>query len=91
MINMRYVIWNNLFLSGQCSHKGAAEAAFVCDASLCAAELQACSGLGGQGERTGHVCCKAARLIITSAREGIGFGSVYVILSVNGLKSFDEF
>lgn len=51
-INTRYVIWNNLFLSGQCSHEGAAEAAFVCVASLCAAELQACSGLRGQGERT---------------------------------------
>lgn len=49
-------------LSEQCqqfqcsSHKGAVEAAVECDASLCAAELQACSGLRGQGEWGTNVC-----------------------------------
>lgn len=59
-----WVIWHDLFLSGQCqqlqcsSYKGAAEAAFMYDASLCVAELQARSGLRGQGEWTSRVWCK---------------------------------
>lgn len=50
------VLYDHLSLSEQCqhfqcgSHKGAVEAAIISDASLCAAELQACSDLRGQGE-----------------------------------------
>lgn len=50
----------SLSLSGQCQHflcsscKGAAEAAVMCDASLFVTELQACSGLRGQGEWRCH-------------------------------------